>query len=319
MANGHLRDVVALHHLLMTTLSVGDAAAVIEHVEWLRSLKRSPNTITDRAYLLARLNNWLAKQQPPKTLGTATEDDLAAWQRSISRMSANTIATYVGHAAGYYRWLAKYHHLPDVSGLLMQPSIPKGLPRPIADQDLHDLLHLADGTVLRTLLLAAFCGARVGEVARLQRHDIREDDDPPTVVFHGKGQKMRAVRMPSGLGQQLRAAGLPMRGNIVLSPSTGQPYSPNRLGQVVNSFMHDQGVAATIHSARHWYGTNIYRITKDIRLVQTMLGHASPATTAIYTAFDPPNADEMVAGLDAKIARMVPGFGPPLRVVRREP
>lgn len=304
MANGHSRDAVALHHLLMTTLSAGDAAAVIEHVEWLRSLKRSPNTITDRTYLLARLNNWLAKQQPPKTLGTATEDDLAAWQRSISRMSANTIGTYVGHAVGYYRWLAKYHHVPDVSGLLMQPSIPKGLPRPIADRDLHELLHLADGVVLRTLLLAAFCGARVGEVARLQRHDIREDENPPIVVFHGKGAKVRIVRMPDGLGEQLRASGLPVRGNVVVSPTTGRPYSPNRLGQVVNGFMHDHGVAASIHSARHWYGTNIYRITKDIRLVQEMMGHSSPATTAIYAAYDPQQAEGMAAGLDAKIARM---------------
>jgi integrase/recombinase XerC len=317
MANGHSRGAVALHHLLMTTLSVGDAAAVIEHVEWLRSLKRSPNTITDRTYLLARLNDWLAKQEPPKTLSTATEDDLAIWQRSISRMSANTIATYVGHAVGYYRWLARYHHISDVSGLLAQPSIPKGLPRPIPDRDLHDLLHLADGQLLVCLLLAAFCGARVGEIARLQRHDIHEDDDPPIVVFHGKGQKMRVVRMPSGLGPQLRMIGLPARGNIVISPTTGRPYSPNRLGQIVNSFMHEHGIAATIHSARHWYGTNIYRITRDIRLVQEMMGHSSPATTAIYAAFDPQQAEDMAAGLDARIAAML--GGPHLRALPAGP
>jgi integrase/recombinase XerC len=171
--------------------------------------------------------------------------------------------------------------------------------------------------VLACLLLAAFCGARVGEVARLQRHDIRDDADPPIVVFHGKGQRMRAVRMPSGLGQQLRAAGLPVRGNVVLSPTTGLPYSPNRLGQVVNGFMHDHGVASSIHSARHWYGTNIYRITRDIRLVQEMMGHSSPATTAIYAAFDPQQAEDMAAGLDARIAAML--GGPHLRALPAGP
>lgn len=304
MANGHPRDLVALHHLLMTALSAGDAAAVIEHVEWLRAINRSPNTITDRTYLLARLNQWLANQQPPKALGTASADDLATWQRSIARMSVNTVATYVGHASGFYKWLARYRHVPDASTLLQQPAIPRGLPRPIADQDLQDVLRIADGQVLVSVLLIAFCGLRIGEVSRLQRHDIRDNSEPPVVVVHGKGGKMRVVRMPNDLGQQLLEAGLPARGNIVPSPNGGA-YSPNRLSQIVNGFLHEHGIPDTAHSVRHWYGTHIYRITKDLRLVQEMMGHASPTTTAIYTAFDPPNADHMAAGLDAKIGAML--------------
>jgi integrase/recombinase XerC len=206
--------------LVMTALSVGDATAVAEHEEWLQASGRSHYTIHDRIRLLLRLNAWLLAQPVPKILGTATQDDLAKWQLSISKMATESIATYVGHAQGYYRWLAKYKHVEDVSTLLVRPGIPRRLPRPIADDDLRDALRMADGTILISLMMMAFCGLRVGEVAKLQRHDIRDNDLPPVVVVHGKGRKMRVVRMPDDLGPALRRAGVPFPGQVV---ATGQP------------------------------------------------------------------------------------------------
>jgi len=41
--------------------------------------------------------------------------------------------------------------------------------------------------------------------------------------------------------------------------------------------------ATTAHQLRHWFGTNLYAQSHDIRITQEMLGHASSATTAIYT------------------------------------
>ena len=56
---------------------------------------------------------------------------------------------------------------------------------------------------------------------------------------------------------------------------------------------------ASIHDLRHWFGTKLYESTKDIRLVQEMMGHESPETTAVYVAFSAGNGAEAVCGLDA--------------------
>jgi site-specific recombinase XerD len=45
-----------------------------------------------------------------------------------------------------------------------------------------------------------------------------------------------------------------------------------------------------LHSLRHRFASELYRVTLDLRLTQEMLGHSSPATTSIYTAFSPTRA-----------------------------
>lgn len=51
-----------------------------------------------------------------------------------------------------------------------------------------------------------------------------------------------------------------------------------------NTYLRSVGVDDTFHSLRHRYGTQVYELSGfDLRLTQELLGHASPATTAIYT------------------------------------
>ena len=48
--------------------------------------------------------------------------------------------------------------------------------------------------------------------------------------------------------------------------------------------MWDAGSSATPHMLRHYYGTAALSATQNLRQVQEMMRHASPATTARYTA-----------------------------------
>lgn len=59
------------------------------------------------------------------------------------------------------------------------------------------------------------------------------------------------------------------------------------------------GIAATAHQLRHWFGSQLYAKTRDLRMVQEMLGHSSPTTTAIYAAFNPGDAVDAVQSLSA--------------------
>lgn len=62
-------------------------------------------------------------------------------------------------------------------------------------------------------------------------------------------------------------------------------------------YLHGVGIEATMHQLRHWFATKTYRASKDIRVVQELLGHSSPTVTAVYAAFAPEDAVAAVRAL----------------------
>ena len=57
------------------------------------------------------------------------------------------------------------------------------------------------------------------------------------------------------------------------------------------------GVDGTAHQLRHWYGTSLVRSGTDIRVAQTLMRHASLATTALYVAIDDGQQRDAIARL----------------------
>ena len=90
---------------------------------------------------------------------------------------------------------------------------------------------------------------------------------------------------------------MPRSGWIFLRPNGG-PYKPEDLSHEFNAFLRANDVPATAHQLRHWFGTNLYGQTHDLRLTQEMLGHSNLATTAIYTQFDRRAAATAIGQLD---------------------
>ncbi len=66
----------------------------------------------------------------------------------------------------------------------------------------------------------------------------------------------------------------------------------------LNRFFERHGLDFTAHQLRHRYGTTAYMLTKDLRLVQELLGQGSPQTTARYAAYDKSQTVDMVAAMD---------------------
>jgi integrase len=108
-----------------------------------------------------------------------------------------------------------------------------------------------------------------------------------SIVVYAKGGKERSLPLHPEVLLALKALPMPRTGWIFNRPRGGS-YSPTQLSQNFNAFLKRScgDTAPTAHQLRHWFGTNLYAQSHDIRMTQEMLGHASPATTAIYTAFD---------------------------------
>lgn len=132
------------------------------------------------------------------------------------------------------------------------------------------------------------CGLRLLEGVRLQVTQI----DGERQVLHicqGKGGKDRYVPLPSACLKLLRQHWLTHRNSTWLFPSSfeeiNQPMNESGVQRAFRAAVQESGVhkQATVHTLRHSYATHLLEAGVNLRIIQSYLGHASPATTAIYT------------------------------------
>lgn len=284
--------------------------AIRDHLAHLRLRGLSPRTIYQRNRALVRLTLVL-----PGPLLTATEDDLDRWQHSLIRYSPRYRSSWITHVRGYYRWTVETARLlppPGPHRVLVRPKLPRSLPHPISEDDLAVAIANAPERLRGMLVLAAFTGLRAAEIAALRREDVLDRADPPVLIATGKGNKQRAVPLSRYALGALQP--LPARGYVFgRRDGQGGPNAAWTVSHLCNRYLHSIGVTESLHSLRHRFGSQAYQLTRDIRLVQELLGHESPLTTAGYAAYSNVRAAEMVE----RLAR--PHLAPVTETEMREP
>ena len=141
--------------------------------------------------------------------------------------------------------------------------------------------------VCLTLLYA--CGLRLLEGVHLHVKDI--DGERQLLHIHqGKGGKDRYVPLPSTCLKMLRQHWLTHRNPLWLFPSPleddgNHPMNESGVQRAFCAALQESGIhkKATVHTLRHSYATHLLEAGVNLRIIQSYLGHASPATTAIYT------------------------------------
>ncbi|MBJ7470640.1 MAG: tyrosine-type recombinase/integrase [Solirubrobacteraceae bacterium] len=140
--------------------------------------------------------------------------------------------------------------------------------------------------------LAYGCGLRAEELVGLDVGHL--DIDRETLRVHGKGDKVRAV--PVGEPALLACVAWLQRGRprIATEPATG-PLLLSRTGRRLSTSdvrrrltrwverAEIEGGAVSPHALRHSYATHLLDGGADLRAIQDLLGHASIATTQVYT------------------------------------
>lgn len=263
------------------------------HLEHLRARNLRPSYIKSRRTLLRRLEVHIGKSPLDATL-----DDLRSFlDRGVS---AATRATELAHLRSFYRWAMAEELLDrDPTLRLERPKVPLGQPRPIAGRDLAKAFGAADGPMRLMLALAAYAGLRCCEIAPLHVDDVLLAALPPLLVIReGKGGKAGTVPIAPPLAQVLFEQ-MPTTGWFFPRVDGTGPLSANRVSQLVGRYLRGLGINATCHQLRHWYGTELYRTTHDLRVTQTLMRHARSSTTDRYTWIDPHEGVAAVARLPA--------------------
>ncbi len=232
---------------------------------------------------LRTLRSWLAKQQ---TLGK----------------SRTTMARRGTAARVFTGWLTRTGRTPsDAGAQLATPRAHKPLPSVLRADEARDLIAAAatqadDGSALglrdvALLELLYATGIRVGELCGLDVDDVDRERDVIRVL--GKGRKERTV--PFGIParraveQWLRLGRpkvvVPEAGAALFLGARGGRIDQRAVRRVVHQRLADVPGAPDMgpHGLRHTAATHLLEGGADLRSVQELLGHASLATTQIYT------------------------------------
>lgn len=117
--------------------------------------------------------------------------------------------------------------------------------------------------------------------------DLTLTSDPPMLyVSNPKGSSFGHVPLHPDIVVALEAWGLPPSGYVFPGWKGRRFIDPGTVSGLGSAHLRSLGIKATMHQLRHRLGTVLYRESKDIRLTQRVLRHASLQSTQVYVASD---------------------------------
>jgi integrase len=279
---------------------------------WLRANGCAKSTIRDRIKHVedfTRHHPSFPHVRPMHVTAWLGREALAPWSR----------ATYYGHLKSYFIFAVENDILTvDPMARMRRPHVPQGKPRPLTPAEVDLALTASRGNrnanVGAWLTLALYAGLRCHEIAKLKGQDITQD----TIYVVGKGGT--AAEIPTH----------PLIWALALDrPRTGWwfPSTQSSLGHVrqvwvstsVTRLFTENGIDGSIHRCRHTYATELLRSGTNIRVVQTLMRHASLNSTMIYTAVSEDECLEGISRLGSRVtAAPVDSFRTPASAARAE-
>lgn len=234
----------------------------------------------------------------------APAEAVEAWFADLSRrgLSAATAARRRSSVRQFYRFaLAEGWRTDDPSRRLDAPRQGRPLPRSLSRDEIDRLLaaaaarDAAAGLRLVALVELAYAsGLRVSELLGLKVEAVRRD--PAYLIVRGKGGKERLAPLNPAARTALKAwltardarrkPEVPDSPWLFPSSSRSGHLTPRRFAQLLDEAAVTAGLDpawVSPHVLRHAFATHLLEGGADLRVVQTLLGHADIATTQIYT------------------------------------
>ncbi len=238
--------------------------------------------------------------------------------RTEKRLASTSIARHLATIRMFFRWHTsetRREHNP--ADLLERPSQWRRLPDVMSKSSIRALLEAPDQMRLesterdpvpiwkrdRAMLETMYaCGLRASEVCALARNDMLSTLGVLRVT--GKGDKQRLVPYGKPAEESLLDYLAVCRPRLVKADGrdqdriflsrTGRPLERVAVWQIVTKHAKAAGLRDIHpHTMRHTFATHLLTGGADLRVVQELLGHASIATTQVYTRVDQPRLKEI--------------------------
>ena len=286
-----------------------DARAALD--AFAESLRARGSGQTEARYL--RACESLIEAADNRPLAGLTRHDI---QRALARLhgkgwSPRTLAVTLSAWRAWFRYLGKISNefSPTVFTGIKAPKAPKRLPNALSEVEAVRLVTLPepDGAATAVTPYAAArdqamfevlygCGIRIGELVGLDLNDV--DLANAEMRVFGKGRKERIVPIGEPARVALRAwldernrraaAAASEAGSALFLGARGERISPPVVRKALKARALQQGITSNVypHRLRHSFASHVLQSSGDLRAVQELMGHASIASTQVYTHLD---------------------------------
>jgi integrase/recombinase XerD len=232
----------------------------------------------------------------------ATSEHVESYQLALidSGLIASSRARALAAIRGFHRFLAlEGLRSDDPTKKVRPPKLPMRLPKalslsqvelllaasgPEPGSDSPDLIRIRNRAIIELLYSS---GARVSEIAAL---DLDEVDHSGFIRVRGKGSKERLVPVGSYASRALEEYLVRVRPGLVKNSTPalflnqrGGRLSRQSIWEIISSCGEAVNIELSPHTLRHCFATHLIEGGANVRVVQELLGHASVATTQIYT------------------------------------
>ncbi|NOZ79256.1 MAG: tyrosine recombinase XerC [Acidobacteria bacterium] len=272
-----------------------------EHLEWERNL--APRTLAAYRREISSFAEFAAAELERSRAADVTAADIRAWIAHLHsrHLAPRSIQRALAALRTYFRFLAEERLIAtNPAALVPHPRVERLLPPTVTTGDVAELLDTFPDTpagrrdrAILELLYGA--GLRVGELVGIGLDDLQLNRR--LVRVRGKGRKERIVPFGRKAAEAIRAY-LPERARWRLKTSDRtEPLFVNQRGdrltdrsvrRILNAAVNRTAGLHHLHphSLRHAFATHLLEAGMDLRAIQELLGHASLATTQIYTHVD---------------------------------
>ena len=214
-------------------------------------------------------------------------------------LGGRSLARMLSAWRGYFRWLVLRGEATSnpVDGV-RAPKSPKALPKVLSPDEANRLLDCSGDEAVQLRDQAMFelfysSGLRLAELASLDVSSL-EDIAAGEVRVLGKRNKLRLVPVGSKARQAVLAWALrrvemaPVEQQALFVGQRGGRIHPRVIEQCLSQRALAQGLPTHVHPhmLRHSFASHVLQSSGDLRAVQEMLGHASIASTQVYTHLD---------------------------------
>ena len=260
------------------------------------------NTVAAYGRDLARFFEWLAGRDP---VGLSIRDlaDYMGWLHA-KNLAPASVARHIVSLKVFFRYLQLEGVVQDnLAELLGSQKLWQRVPTVLSPQQIDRLFAAPQpedpcwrrDRALLELLYATGC--RASELSNLRLRDLHLDEG--FCVCHGKGNKERLVPLGARAAEAVRAyleherpkpdGGASPLADWLLLSYRGRRLRRERIWELLKKYARRVGAPKQVspHTLRHSFATHLLAGGADLRQVQEMLGHASIATTQIYTHVDP--------------------------------
>ncbi len=238
--------------------------ALAEYETSQRAAGRSEGTVRVHRHYLIRL----AREVPRPYSATLRQLETFVGHRSWMPETRKSARSAV---RGFYRWAHGRGYMEDDPAISLPAiTVPTAVARPTPEHLVRQLT-AHDDRVGTMAMLAAYCGLRRAEIARVHRRDLVGEE----LLIRGKGGKVRAVPVTSfELLSRLGSAT-----DWLFPNGQGDHLTPGHVGRLLSAAMPE---GWTAHTLRHRMASVSYAGTRDLLAVGAVLGHSRPETTQRY-------------------------------------